>query len=265
MNNSLYFSPYRIEIYGTPFPRKELSLWAEPGLAGIKEQIAVWSSLHKVNVHYREVQNIRSELIHREMTGDILPDFILIFLDPQETLVEEQVCAYLLQSALAPKRTSEIDTLVLPTGYRIHPDLFMSILAAMTDRDSPFDPNFNTNTESLNKASRIYLDQILNHFVMEQDEFFLSETYRNRDIAFFPARSFPQQKGRLSALPSLQGMERPLSARVFPLKLETTGHAITRWNTPGFPEAAGYPAQSFFSGTQTAALRYWVIGVPRPE
>ncbi|QEN08647.1 hypothetical protein EXM22_11860 [Oceanispirochaeta crateris] len=226
MNNSLYFNPYRIELYGTAFPRKNLLLWAEPGLAGMKEQSEVWSSLHKVNIEYREVQNIRTELIHREMTGDLLPDFILVFLDSREALEEDRTCAYVLQSALVPQGTDKADSLVLPSGNRVHPDLFMSILAAQTDRESPFDPLFKTDTESLNRASRAYLDQILNRNLMEQDDFSLSETYRIRELSFFPARAFPQQKGHLSSLPVLSGMENPPAARVFPLKLEVTGRGI---------------------------------------
>jgi hypothetical protein len=226
MSNSLYYNPTRIEIYGTAFPRKDLILWAEPGLAALDKQIAVWSSLHKVDVEYREVQNISTELIHREMTGDLIPDFILIFQPPDEVLDEEKTCAYALQSTLVPGMIEKTETLVLPSGYRIHPDLFMSILASLSERTSPFDPGLLTDKESLKKAARLYLDQILNHRFMEQDDCFLSETYRNRNIAFFPARSFPLQSGRTLALPQLEGMERPLPARIFPLILKTTGRNI---------------------------------------
>jgi hypothetical protein len=219
LNNSVYHNPRRIEIYGTLIEQKKFLLWTEPDLTGIENQIRVWSSLHKVDVEIKELISISDELIHRQMTGDLMPDFVLQFQDASLPYDDTKTIGFILQSLMIPLKGQAIDTLVLPSGQKLHPDLFLSILASLSERISPYDPGFLTGTEGIKKASLIYLDQILNHKIVEQDDFFLDETYRNNLFGFFPARDFPRQSGFSAALPQLPGMNRALSPRVYPLQL----------------------------------------------
>ncbi|MBF9017042.1 MULTISPECIES: hypothetical protein [unclassified Oceanispirochaeta] len=219
LNNSVYHDPRRIEVYGTSVEKNNYLLWTEPGLNCIKDQIRVWSSLHKVEVEIREVISIADELIHRQMTGDLMPDFVLQFQNASLPYEAEKTVAFILQSTMTPSRGQVTDTLVLPSGHKLHPDLFLSILASLSGCVSPYDPGFLTGREGIRQAAAIYIDQLLNHRIVEQDDFFLEETYRNNLFAFFPARSFPIQSGFPAALPHLPGMDRALSPRVYPLQL----------------------------------------------
>ncbi|MDC7233244.1 MAG: hypothetical protein PQJ58_08420 [Spirochaetales bacterium] len=220
LDGSVYHNPGRIELYGTALPEKELLLWSEPGLTGLDRQIDIWSSLHKIRVTVKEVSDIDTKLIFRKMTGDLMPDFVLRFQDPAEPYEEGNTVAFLLQSVLTPVKEQETDTLVLPSGHKLHPDLFMSILASLSDRVSPHDPGWLTDPDSIKKASAIYLEQLLNRRIVEQDDFFTDENYRNTNYAFFPSGSYLSLIAHPADLPLLRGLERPLSPRVLPVQLQ---------------------------------------------
>lgn len=219
MNQSVYHNPRRIDVYGTLLEQKKFLLWSEPELTGIEDQIRVWSSLHKVDIEIKELISISDELIHRQMTGDLMPDFVLQFQDASLPYDDTKTIGFILQSVMAPSKGEALDTLVLPSGHKLHPDLFLSILASLTEQISPYDPDFLTGSKEIKKAAAVYLDQILNHRIIEQDDFFLDETYRNNLFGFFPARGFPRQSGFFVPLPQLKGMNNALSPRVYPLQL----------------------------------------------
>lgn len=219
LNNSVYHDPGRIEVYGTPLDKKDFILWMEPGIYGVKEQIDVWSSLHRINIEIKEIFSLRDELIHRQMTGDLMPDFVLQFQSAPHPYRDEKTIAFILQSIMTPLRGQETETLVLPSGHKLHPDLFMSILASLSERVSPYDPVFLTGKEEIRQTTQIFFQQLLSHRIVEQDDFFLDKSYRNTQFAFFPARAFQKQKGYPASLPQLPGMEQPLSPRVYPLQL----------------------------------------------
>ncbi len=221
IGSSVYSSPVRVDLYGTPLPGRPLVIWVEPGLKELKKQIEVWAGIHKRIVEVREIENIGDELIHREMTGDLRPDFILQFQGESEDFSEDRTVAFIMQSILKQADESPVDTLVLPSGRKLHPDLFLSILKFSTlPGETPYSPAFPMDEENISSATSIYLDLILRAALVEQDDFFLSETYRKRHFAFFPARSFAHMSGVLAPLPRLPGMTRNIPARVYPLQLK---------------------------------------------
>ncbi|MDC7240469.1 MAG: hypothetical protein PQJ50_08935 [Spirochaetales bacterium] len=224
MGTSVYSGPRRIDLYGTAAVNRPLVIWAEPGVRELDRQIEVWASLHKRSVEFREVENVRDELIHREMTGDLRPDFVFLFQDESEDFSEDLTVAFVMQSILKPSEESPVDTLVLPSGMKLHPDLFLSILKYRDDPgETPYNPAFPLDSSDIDSATSIYLDLILRNALIEQDDFFLSQSYRNRLFAFFPARSFPLQTGVLASLPRLPGMTRNIPARVYPLQMRSIG------------------------------------------
>jgi len=222
LSSSLFHAPSRIDIYGLVNPGKDILIWAEPDLGEIEKQIEVWASLHKVNVLYREVPQIKDELIHRKMTGDLMPDFILRYLSPDEPVNKENTLIYSLESLLAPPETRSIKTLVLPTGFKIHPDLYLSILASLSEGNSPLTVTISGERGSLKRATSLYAGMILSRRIMVKQDFHISKAFREGSYAFFPASSFPLQTGNRLSPGSLEGLDRPLSSRVLPLMFEST-------------------------------------------
>jgi len=246
MNSSVYHNPGRIDIYGTLRKAEQIRIWAEPGLTEVKDQIDVWAGLHKIEIDYKEVQNLEDELIHTRMAGDLMPDFTLSFLTPDAPLRPENTILYALQSILAPLEREPIDTLVTPSGFKLHPDLYLSVLASLHPGISPLTSVIMNDTDSHRRAVAIYADLIIRHRILEQNVYHNSEAYRNKSYAFFPSSAFPLQTGERLSLSDVQGLETPLSTRVLPLMLETRGEDFSPGTLLDFLKLSGIQ-ESFLS------------------
>ena len=220
-NGSRYRQPRRVDLYGRQSAIKEMTLWAEPGLAGFEEQIRIWSTLHKLEFRYREIANIGNELVSCRLTGEALPDYILCFLPPDSPFSEEKTVAYLLQSARMPGET--FHRLVLPQGERFHSDLFLSLLMSQGPALSdPLHPRIPLDKDTLSRAQEVYFRLILTKKTTEPDG--LSGAEGSRSL-YFPARRFPEVPGSLVPLPDPEGGEN-LPPRVLPLQLQEGSGAL---------------------------------------
>ena len=213
-DESRYHQPRRADLYGRRFNKKELVLWAEPGLTGIENQVLVWCSLHKLELRYREIEDIENELIHRRLTGEELPDLVLRFQPSQESFSEKESVVYLLRSVLIPGASPR--HLVLPEGERFQLEILLSLLLSHKESSgTPLSPRFPTDRATLNRAREIYLGLILNHKLVEK-----SSLSGSTGKIYYPARSFPQIPGKLSPLPDTDG-KGILPPRILPLQLKS--------------------------------------------
>ena len=211
-DDSHYKQPRRADLYGQLLEQKRVLIWAEPGLIGFKKQILIWSSLHKVDLKYREMANMDDELIHRRLTGEEQPDLVLRFQSSREAVLEEENVAYLLRSVKS--RSGSPERLILPRGERFHPELFISLLHSQSrNPGSPLHPLFST--ENLMKTRKLYMDLILNRKIIEKNSLPLQG-----DEHYYPARSFPKIPGDISSLPSPDG-KGSLPPRILPLQLKS--------------------------------------------
>ncbi len=237
-DGSSYRDPRRADLYGRRIERKELMIWAEPGLANFEKQIRVWSSLHKLELRYLEIEDMENELIHRRLTGEEQPDFVLRFQSSGELFSEEKNAAYLLRSVLDTGASSR--RLTLPQGERFHPELFLSLLLSLEEpRDNPFQFRFSADDRTLNRGRDIYLRLIQNQKLREKNSL-----YGGSGTLYYPARRFPLIPGTLTAIPTPDGGG-ILPPRILPLQLKCTGN--------DFPEA---PLLDFLRlpGTQHSLL-----------
>lgn len=218
-DGSRYSRPRRAELFGRRMKEEELLLWAEPGLEGFEKQIGIWCSLHKLELSYREIEGIDDELLHRRLTGEELPDLVLVLQKAGDPFSEEETAAYLLRSSLNTGDPPE--KLVLPGGERFHPELFLSLLRSLENsegtRDSALSPRFPSDRASLMRGRDVYLGLMLDRRIVEKEGH--SGSYGK---VYYPARAFPRIPGTLASIPE-PGGKGYLPPRILPVQLKSAG------------------------------------------
>jgi len=210
----VYTSPRQIYLTGKPSEVAALTIWAEPGLSGFPRLLPVWASLHKIELVYEERTRIRDEIIHRRMTGDILPDFTLTSLTPPEEIPGEGIVAYRIQGILVPEGSNGPDRLILPAGKLHHPGLFLGILESVRG-DTPSAPLQNPTEEALLKTAEIYGEFLRCGVIGYRTDLSASDP----GTAYFPEEEHRKETGRQASLPCLPGMTSPPAPRVYPVAL----------------------------------------------
>ncbi|OQY35270.1 MAG: hypothetical protein B6241_01900 [Spirochaetaceae bacterium 4572_59] len=209
----IYSSPQQIDLYGTENLKKELTVWADPGLPGYKMLLEVWAALHKLELKYREMPHLRDEIIHRRMIGDYLPDFTLTMLHPSEEYQAEKTISFQLQTVISRGSNLPLQ-LILPHGEKANPELFFSIMASRF--------GYSYSEETLSSTATYYNKLLYTGIIRETSEEIIRNRNDSKGYFFYPASAHTGQSGKLSSLPLLPEMEYPPASRIFPVILNGT-------------------------------------------
>ena len=203
--------PLRINLRGNPDTVDTLTVWADPDLPDYREQLILWGRLHQISIVYREMDRLRDEIIHRKMTGDYLPDFVLTRLHPADDWVKEEIMSYQLSSAVTVG-TGTKPVILLPEGQIANPELFFSILVSRIG-DS-------RSEQDLADTAGYYSNLLQQGIIRDIAD---SATDRDTRLFYYPAELKKEQKGELTPLPLLPGMTAPPATRIIPIVLRNHG------------------------------------------
>ncbi len=215
---SSYQDFYRIRIEGQPW-KKTITVWGDVHTSSVRKELEIWATLQQVPLQYREFKDIRGALLFTEMTGGELPDFIVYFHQPDEEYEPDKTIAYALQSTLIPSTQGKGEAvLVLPSGRKYHPDLFLSLAASFLEEGDSLLP---LKEELVQETITAYTQRILDYTIQEsREDFSFTRNYQGREFYYFPAREFPEYQGEKNKLPGLEGNESSLPSRLLPLQVK---------------------------------------------
>ncbi len=213
-----FSGPELVNLEGEAFQQKNILIWAEPGLAGFEQEVQIWSRLHKIRTEYREVPGIRDELMYRQMTGEEVPDLLLVFASAHDPRRNDFLLAYVLEGCFKPEQASS--RILLPQGERLNGDLFLSLLASRLPGGNPWQPFFLK--EHILNSPGILEAAARNYFRLVWEGRIMDEPDKNDKTVFFPARGFAHRPeiSSTGVIHPLGLGGKTLPARIFPLGME---------------------------------------------